>query len=587
MNNSMHTQTRGKLVLRAVAAAVLALGASQAMAVTTVTLCAQPFSKNLPVQGGTTIAVPMWGYSLGSCGAPTAPGPVITIPAGETTLQVTLINNLAVPTSLVIASQKLAADGGAPVMAEDLIGPACTLAPANSLTCRLRSFTGETAPGATRTYTFTGLRPGSFLYQSGTHPQVQIQMGLAGMARISDTAAPSFEQDVPVVLSEVDVAMHTSISSTLGTAGSQGLWQSEGRTTLKYAPNYFLVNGAPFDGITAGVGATDLSVNFPAVNATHPVRLRIANAGLESRSLVLNSGTWKVMGENGYAYPMPREQASLLMPAGTTADADLGVQVNGGGVAVQRLAFFDRRAGVRNADSALAGGMLARIVNTDGPALDPIANQIVNEGTTYNQQAQGHNVTSYGLGAGPAGLTVSTTGAIAWPVAIGATGGAVQVTATNGTTTVSQGFALVVNHAPVAAADGSLTVPARNITLARNTAGTAVVNLSLTQGLLNVPAITLTANDTDPDGPLTSPLVSFVSATLVNSSGTPVALPAAQLEATFTYDAVNQQIVFRPRTALNGNGVPANALGLYAVQYRIVDAYGLASNAATAYISVQ
>lgn len=589
MNSSIKSSGHGKLVLRAVAVAAMAVGAGQAMAVTSVTLCAEAFDKTLPVQGGTTIAVPMWGYSLGACGAPTAPGPVINVPAGETTLQVTLINNLTVPTSLVIASQKLAADGGGPVMGETVhdATESCAPVPANALTCRVRSFTGETAPGATRTYTFTGLRSGTFLYQTGTHPQVQMQMGLAGMARIAGTATPTYEQDVPVVLSEVDVAMHGTIRDTLGTVGSQALWQSEGHTTLKYAPNYFLVNGAPFNGITAGVGATDLSVNFPAANADHPVRLRIANAGLESRSLVLNSGTWKAIGENGYAYPMAREQASLLVPAGTTADADLSVHVSGAGVATQRLAFFDRRSGVRNADSSLAGGMLARVVNTDGPALEPIGNQIVNEGTTFNLQAQGWNVLSYAIN-GPGGMGISATGAITLGVPIAASAADVTVSATNGTT-VTQSFNVSVNHAPSATGEGSFASPFKTITMVKNTAGTAgLVNQT---PALNFPSGELTLNDTDGDvGPGWVPSnVVFDSAVRVDpTTGAAVPLPVNRAEAFATYDAATATVMFRPRTNIaNNNAVPTDSLGTYRAMYRVIDQYGLSSMPASAFILVQ
>jgi FtsP/CotA-like multicopper oxidase with cupredoxin domain len=53
---------------------------------------------------------------------------------------------------------------------------------------RVVSMTAETPPGGTQEYLFTGLKPGTFLYESGTHQAVQVQMGLYG-AMTKDAAA--------------------------------------------------------------------------------------------------------------------------------------------------------------------------------------------------------------------------------------------------------------------------------------------------------------------------------------------------------------------------------------------------------------
>ena len=119
---------------------------------------------------------------------------------------------------------------------------------------RVRSFTARPRPEAVVPYTFNNLRPGTYLYQSGTHPQVQVQMGLAGMVRQDATlagstgrllfanAAAGFDADVPVVFSEVDVAQHILIDSTLGSLNPAS-WKAGNNSTLNYAPNFFLVNG--------------------------------------------------------------------------------------------------------------------------------------------------------------------------------------------------------------------------------------------------------------------------------------------------------------------------------------------------------
>ncbi|MEQ1686122.1 MAG: hypothetical protein ABL916_20940 [Burkholderiaceae bacterium] len=464
MKNTIKSTGRSKFLLRTAAAGLVALFSSQAQAAA-VTLCAQPFTK-LVVAG---VNVPMWGYSAGACGNPSAPGPVITVPTGDTALTVTLINSLPVPTSIVLAAQALpsaiSADGTgnsstAPVMAPDVVGPVCSPSaaapvgdPNHPLTCRVRSFTGETAPGTTRVYTFSNLRPGTYLYQSGTHPQVQVQMGLAGMARVYPaTPTPGVTGDAPVVLSEIDVAMHQRIATTLGGANPAS-WKAGGNSTLNYTPGYFLVNGRVFGGVDAvGTDTAATDINVQAVR-NQSVRLRIANAGLQSRSLVLNRGMWSLVGEDGYDYAAPREQASLLLPAGKTTDANIVVADPVPGA---RLALFDNRDGSENTGgTTLAGGQVARIVTsaTTSPFLEPINDQVAAEAVAFLLQAVATNTLSYTLNGALPGMTIDGSGLLSWPSPTGA-GGTVTVNAwaTAGGTgaRMSRTFNIkVINHKPV------------------------------------------------------------------------------------------------------------------------------------------
>lgn len=533
MNNAIKSASRSTILLRTAAAGLVALAASQAQAAA-VTLCAQPFTKIV----ASGVNVPMWGYSAGACGNPSAPGPMVTVPAGDTTLQVTLINNLTVPTSIVLSAQSLpsgvSADAlgstsVAPVLAADVIGPACTpdaaaLAtdPNHPLNCRVRSFTAETPPGATRIYQFTNLRPGTYLYQSGTHPQVQIQMGLAGLARIYPGTPLGVTSDVPVVLSEIDVAMHQRIATTLGGANPAS-WKAGGNSTLAYAPNYFLVNGRVFSGInaTTGIAATDIDV--PAVR-NQSVRLRIANAGLQSRSLVLNRGMWSLVGEDGYAYPAAREQASLLLPAGKTTDADILVTDPVPGA---RLALFDRRDGAENAgDTTLAGGQIARIVTSaaaTAPFLEPINDQVVSESVAFSLQAVATNAVSFTLTGALPGMTITDAGLLSWPSPAGA-GGDVTVnawSAAGGTgARMSRTFNVkVINHRPVMTTPPAYTVA---------------------NGTLNVAAPGLLAFATDADGDAMTAVqvgTPLTGLTLAANGGFTFSVPRPAADVTQTFQA--------------------------------------------------
>ena len=100
-------------------------------------LAAKAFTKTLPMSGGTTVDVPMWGYvedtgsdtvahcydiiGAGSAAArracvnalpdPVAPGPRLTVPPGQSVLRIFLTNGLPEPTSIIIPGQELPYSG--------------------------------------------------------------------------------------------------------------------------------------------------------------------------------------------------------------------------------------------------------------------------------------------------------------------------------------------------------------------------------------------------------------------------------------------------------------------------------------------
>jgi Bacterial Ig domain len=512
MSSSYKSRGRLSVMLHWVAAGLLAVGASQAKAAS-VTLCAEPYTQSLPGVAN----IPMWGYrqaaSVAACDADAgvgtaSPGPLITVPAGDTTLAITLVNKLTVPTSIVLAAQALPSDGGPPVMAVDLVGADCAPA-ADPQNCRVRSFTGETAAGSSRTYTFTNLKPGTYLYQSGTHPQVQIQMGLFGMAKQDATLAGStgrllyasanagFDLDVPVVLSEIDTEQHARIAATLGSAVPT-TWKAGGNSTLNYAPRFFLINGKVFDSFNPS--ASDLAISAPAGTR---IVLRLANAGLQSRSLMLNSGTWKLLTEDGNPYAAAREQSTALLPANKTSDAMLISTAVGDGSTNRSLAIFDRRGGTDNFDGTSMGGQVARLAITGpvGPSIASINAQVANEGSAFALQILGSNISAYTLTNAPAGMTISAAGLISWPSVptgtIAPTSYTVSVTGTGAalTTPASGIFNVRINHTPTMAAVAPIAVAHGSVTIA-------------------APGVLAGATDPDGDVPLTA------VQTLAASSGT-------------------------------------------------------------------
>jgi len=286
-----HFQSTLKAALRVVSilplAAVAAFGQS-------VSLTAAPATATLP--DGT--AVPMWGYSCtafvapATCAAlnPNAAGGwspvVITVPPGP--LTVNLTNNLSfnggvnlVPTSLTIVGQL---GGGLGTAATTAPSPDHTNLPSNNVSWsiaggpgftppaqadRVRSFAGEvsavaatatptcSAPAAGTpatgcgTLTWSNLRPGTYLIESGTHPSIQGPMGLYGMLVVTTapgttagTAYPgvSYNAEVPLLLSEIDPVQNTEVSTAVNTAGfsETAVWDAKNTGSLTSAN---IVNG--------------------------------------------------------------------------------------------------------------------------------------------------------------------------------------------------------------------------------------------------------------------------------------------------------------------------------------------------------
>lgn len=341
------TTSTFRLGAAALACAALALATGEALAAE-YWLRAGTATVQVPNPNGAgTIGVAMWGYAncspgpLGAtCGTVTVPGPTLTVPPGDTTLTVHLLNSLAVPTSLVIHGL---VKSMTPVWTDGTSGPRGA-----DLSKRVRSFDAEAAPNGTADYTWSNVKPGTYLYQSGTQPQVQVQMGLYGpmtknFADASTTASAaaypgvSFDNQATLLYSEIDPALHAAVATgAYGTTGPT--------STIGYAPKYFLVNGQPFPN-----GSPVIS---PAGNPGTTL-LRLLNAGLTTHVPMVQGTHWTVVAEDGKPHPWRRNQYTALLPAAKTVDVLLTPD-SGGAV----YPIIDRRLSLSN-NGLKNGGMLA------------------------------------------------------------------------------------------------------------------------------------------------------------------------------------------------------------------------------------
>ncbi len=290
--------------------------------------------------------VPMWGYALDGASCPaapcaaTVPGPALTVPVGDPNLNVHLANALTVPVSVVIPGQSAAM---APVKFTDASGRQ-----------RVRSLTAETAPGATATYSWSNLRPGTYLYHSGTHPQVQVQMGLYGtLAKDAAAGQPytgvAAAAEKRLVFSEIDPALHTAVTAPGGYGPGTAM-----PSTLNYQPKYFLINGKPHQ-------AGDAPIPLQAGQRT---LLRLVNAGIQTRVPVINGLDMELVAEDGNAYPWAKHQYSALLPALKTLDAVVTPRLPAG-AAMANHPLYDRRLGLTN-PTGTDDGIFAKLVVANG-----------------------------------------------------------------------------------------------------------------------------------------------------------------------------------------------------------------------------
>lgn len=165
----------------------------------------------------------MWGYANGNNGMMQYPGPTLEVNQGDLVV-INLRNYLTVPVSIVFPGQ---------TDTEAFGGTAGLL-------------TREAPPGGLVQYQFTATHAGTYLYQSGTNPELQIEMGLFGAIiirptgydhmmdrRAYDHADSAYDYEYLFLLSEMDPRIHELAQC--------GMWSQIDLT--EYWPVLWFING--------------------------------------------------------------------------------------------------------------------------------------------------------------------------------------------------------------------------------------------------------------------------------------------------------------------------------------------------------
>ena len=246
----------------------------------------------------------MWSYGNSSRGFQ-LPGPTLCVTSGQP-VTVVLHNTLPEATSIIFPGQKAVKANGNPAQPQFDSG--------GSLTSMVQS----AAPSnGSVTYTFTPGSPGTYLYESGTDVDKQVQMGLYGAlivrpaghpTQVNDRPDSAFTagQDYVFLLSEVDPDVHLAVER------SQPIdWSA-------YTARYFMINGRSMPDTLAPNGASWLPsqpysafVHIKPYNAgTNPLpaTIRYLNAGTVNYPFHPHGSDERVINRDGHALQGPTGQ---------------------------------------------------------------------------------------------------------------------------------------------------------------------------------------------------------------------------------------------------------------------------------------
>jgi FtsP/CotA-like multicopper oxidase with cupredoxin domain len=244
-----------------------------------------------------------WGYSIGS--PMQLPGPTLEVTAGEA-VTVTLTNALpaaAGNVSAVFQGQKVATSGGVPGL-----------------------LTQEAPPGGSVTYTFTPSEPGTYVYHSGTRPDLQVEMGLYGALIVRPSLPPPvgcsawayahaetcYDREYLFLLSEIDLEVHRAAQLQASGEGPMDV------PTEPYHSEYWLINGraAPDTMAAPGTGLlpTQPYNSLPRMHPGERLLLRVVGANRQMHPFHHHGNHTRLLARDGHLLVSATDPTKLAGP---------------------------------------------------------------------------------------------------------------------------------------------------------------------------------------------------------------------------------------------------------------------------------
>lgn len=551
-----------------------------------INLVAAPTSTTMP--DGTV--VPMWGYFCGTaasgstatCAAlnpasvatgttPATWSPVvITVPTGQA-LTINLTNALSftpagsttannIPTSIVIIGQVGGGLGssrtttmspdhtlaqGCPTwfIAANAPGTPCT-APTPGVTTntppaqgpRVQSMSTEVAAGTTTSLTWLAPKPGTYLLESGTHPSIQVPMGLIGTLVVTTapagttagTAYPAlgtapavtYNAELPLEFSEIDPVQNKAVDVAVRTAGfnetnTKTVGDAVGAITISNGGSGYTSN--PAVTITGGGGGSGATASAVVGAVVSGITVTNPGSGYTSAPAVTITGTSftpasavAVMAVGGITAPAGGTGSNYIVGDRVTFTGGGGAGASGtvatvsstGGILT--VTETNAGSGYTSAPTAVVGGtgaVLTPVLSTTGTVgsvtvTTPGSGYVVGDVVTFT----GTSTTAATATVG----TVSSLGAILTvTISTPGAGYTAAPTATVGGTGATLTTALVVSGITVTSAGSGYTA-APTVAIAAPTSGTTATGTAAIAGTPgSVYSVTVTNGGTRYNSPPT------------------------------------------------------------------------------------
>jgi FtsP/CotA-like multicopper oxidase with cupredoxin domain len=253
----------------------------------------------------------IWGFASAADGRAQYPGPTLIVNQG-TPVTISVTNALANTGQSVSLAFPGQADDPLTTLVNEGVVAACSTMP-----CVQGPVTMEAGVGGTVTYTFTASRPGTFVYNSATRPDLQVEMGLFGALIVRPSSPPTcsptvaagggaaygtpascYDQEYLFLLSEIDSRIHDIVDlEGVAALDASGLLSNP-------FPNYWFMNGrnAPDTMAEPNLGRLPTQP-YNALPRTHPgdrVLMRVIGGGRELHPFHHHGNHARVIAVDGF-----------------------------------------------------------------------------------------------------------------------------------------------------------------------------------------------------------------------------------------------------------------------------------------------
>jgi FtsP/CotA-like multicopper oxidase with cupredoxin domain len=223
-----------------------------------------------------------WGFADATTGQVQYPGPTLIVNEGDM-VTVQLTNPLPEPVSLIF-----------PGLTE---GPTTPTYDTNG---KLRSLAPEApAGGGTRTYSFRATRPGTYYYQSGSHLDKQVGMGLFGAIIVRSRhyrqaynhPASAYDREFLFVLSNMDASAPAAFEQ-------DAFWDS----SSFFATTWFINGRNGMDTLLPSYSSWLPAQPYSAIPTMHPgerVLVRLVNLGRDVHPFHVHGNHLRVIARDG------------------------------------------------------------------------------------------------------------------------------------------------------------------------------------------------------------------------------------------------------------------------------------------------